>query len=371
MGSVAAARYCANGERCVAHPRTGSPTKLRSSSTDEICDPCQEAGRESEQTPAGHEELFRAARALLDNKIEEERTIIPTLVLAAASDMDRKFKQQYEFIDQQYRRVGRAVVEAYGDDDAWEEVERAFVLSFQGIEPCTPVDHVPIIQSSLIGLSVQPDKSDRYVPLEGDSLVKSIILEVYKGTVEPEQIADSYLDVLRLFSLPHTSTEAVFACELTDTGLRLVVRSAEEDPDLHPGVGSMIHPNILATAEGAVKKRQPAFPSPLWVAAIYKGLKALRLAPAKREGGDPHESENLIPAVVAYYMGSRSLKLDKSEKARITALVRSCLLESRQQSNEAGNQRLNLWRTLGTVLPQVRDAEARITGDPTRLHKYF
>jgi hypothetical protein len=370
MGSIAAARYCANGKRCVAHPQTGKPTKLRSSSTDEICGPCREVGRGTELTPVGHEVLFRAARALLDNKVEGEHTIIPTLVLAAAIDKEQQLKHQNEFIDQQYKRVGDAVVEAYGSDDAWEEVEKAFLLAFQGVEPCAPVDGVPVIQIPPIGLSVLPDKSDSYVPLEGDTLVKGVILDVYKGTVEPEEIADLYMNVLRLFSLPHTSTVAVFACELTDTGLQMIVRPAEEDPDLHPGVGSVRHPNIISTSEGSLKKRQPAFPEPAWVAAIYGGLKAQRFAPPKRGGGSPQEPENLIPAVVAFYMGGRSQTLDNTEKGKITELVRRYLLESRRDSNQA-NQRLNLWRTLELVLPKVQGAEARLMRRVTRLRKYF
>jgi hypothetical protein len=246
MGSVAEARYCARGERCVQYdPQTGNPEKLSRYNKNDICEQCRKAGRKSEQTPAGHEELFRAARALLDNKIEEEHTIIPTLVLAAAADLDRQLKQQYRFSNQLYRRVGHAVVEAYGNDDAWEEVERAFLLSFQGIEPCTPVGGVPVIKISPIGLSVLPDKSDSYTPLEGDSLVKGIVLEVYQGTVEPEQIATAYRDVLRLFSLPHTSREAVFACELTDTGLRMGGAARRRGPGPAPGRWIYIPPEHL------------------------------------------------------------------------------------------------------------------------------
>jgi hypothetical protein len=135
-------------ERCVWYEREGKPEKLSKSNPDDICEQCKKAGRKLEQTPAGREELFRVARALLDNEIEGEHTIIPTLVLAALCDKEAQLGQS------SYRQVGRAIVEAYGNDDAWKDVERAFLLSFHGIEPCPPVDGVPVIRIPPMGLSV-------------------------------------------------------------------------------------------------------------------------------------------------------------------------------------------------------------------------
>jgi hypothetical protein len=50
----------------------------------DVCEKCQRAERDgTAPLPSEHQELFRAARVLLDNGIENEDEIIPILVLAA------------------------------------------------------------------------------------------------------------------------------------------------------------------------------------------------------------------------------------------------------------------------------------------------
>src|SRR5687767_2680236 len=85
MGSVAEPRHCENGERCVKYdPTSRQAEKLSRYNREGVCEACQreEAVRHEETSPE-HAELFRFARLLFDEGIEDEDQIIPTLVFAA------------------------------------------------------------------------------------------------------------------------------------------------------------------------------------------------------------------------------------------------------------------------------------------------
>jgi hypothetical protein len=249
MSSVPKPR-CAKGEDCYHVRKLRSEKPATVAHQGDLCEKCVLQGPSLEETPEGHRELFRVARALLDHRMEGEQTIIPTLVLAALSDMD-----------QQYERVGRAIVESYGKVEAREELTKAFLLSFEGIVPSNLVSGVPLVERLPLGLAMLPDETDRYVPLGREALFKGIKLVVYEGGVTPAEVAEQYEKVLRLFSLPYTEHLADVAYERTDVGLLMVVRPAEEDPDLRPIMRSG-NPNIFANVpEGPPRKRQPAFPA--------------------------------------------------------------------------------------------------------------
>jgi hypothetical protein len=81
MGSVAE-RLCARGAACyqVRVLQLEEPPKLRATRQSDICEKCEEELAGGEEPLQEHKELFRA---LLDNGIENEHEIIPTLVLAA------------------------------------------------------------------------------------------------------------------------------------------------------------------------------------------------------------------------------------------------------------------------------------------------
>src|SRR5215208_7093971 len=84
MGRVAK-RRCARGAACyqVRVLQLEEPPKLRATRQSDICQKCEEELAGGEEPLQEHKKLFRAARALLDNGIENEDEIIPTLVLAA------------------------------------------------------------------------------------------------------------------------------------------------------------------------------------------------------------------------------------------------------------------------------------------------
>jgi hypothetical protein len=78
-------RYCRRGLNCwhVRHGGSDGPIALGRSHTDDISDRCNYNANDSE-VPEEYTELFRTAKALFDNDVEDEDEIIPTLVFVEA-----------------------------------------------------------------------------------------------------------------------------------------------------------------------------------------------------------------------------------------------------------------------------------------------
>ena len=105
MESVAKPR-CARGQNC-SHirdfPHIDEPIKVLHE--DALCGRCQRAEHDGTAFPEPeHQELLRAARALLGNGIENEVEIIPTLVLAANVSQMPRLEHISDELDKEGRR---------------------------------------------------------------------------------------------------------------------------------------------------------------------------------------------------------------------------------------------------------------------------
>src|ERR671912_185304 len=140
MGSVAKPR-CARGQNC-SHirdfPHIDKPPTVAHEGA--LCDRCQRAEHDGTAiSEPEHQELLRAARALLDNGIENEDEIIPTLVLAAnvgqmshlehirdeLAKAGRESKARGELVDELYSVSGGSVMSSGRVVDGVPLVQRA------------------------------------------------------------------------------------------------------------------------------------------------------------------------------------------------------------------------------------------------------
>ena len=359
------------GEFCVHVLRSNSPgpATLKSSQTRPLCRRCIDAGyRQGDiNVLSQHEGLLRAAEVLLDHKeLYDKDEIIPTLVLAANSDLSRAV---FEGVVRPsiFENVASALVEDYGNDEAWEELEQAFFDSFLGMKPYKAVDGVAVVKRDRLTMSIKPDKTDWYEPYGGGELFDSVIIQVCEGQVEPSEVSELYLEILQLYSLPSAPGRMTFSSHSDSECLRIVVRP-EEDPDLHPSLtyGS----GVVLSPQGSLLKPQPAFPHPDDVAAFYRMLKENRHTPQKQERGPLPVPYNLIPAVVAWYLRGHTEYVHRARKAEVTRLVRAHLLDPRYPRIPR-KEKLDLGRDLSKALPHILCAERAFVARLGFLRKYF
>jgi hypothetical protein len=301
-----------------------------------------------------HEVLLRAANILFANEITRDSIIIPTLVFADFLDMNP-----------QYRLIAELFVEARDNKQAWKELQATFLGAFDSIELFDIVDGIPIIRRSPIVVRAILDRSDQYAPFERDMLVKSIVIEIYERRVDPEQVAEEYRAVLQWGSLPQTSNRASVTWDHGEDYLRLLIRPGL-DPDLHP-ILNYGDPNIFPGPDG-LYKRQPPLPEPSRVGAAYKQGPA---APGRERGSNSFAPHNLIPAVVAWYVGGRyKLLKDQAVRQRTEKLVSSYLRES-CGADLPIKTRSTLRRDLEKAHPQIVSVEEELSIRGMRLNTFL
>ena len=102
------------GSQCTqARFLDGEPARLRSTSSSKLCARCEEARLSPDDAPKEHDELFHAARVLLEEVGADEELIIPTLVFAArASVGDPPWLAQLKDL----------FLKAGGRSEAWESL---------------------------------------------------------------------------------------------------------------------------------------------------------------------------------------------------------------------------------------------------------
>jgi hypothetical protein len=150
MVSVAKPR-CARGHNC-SHirdfPHIDKPPKVAYDGA--LCDRCRYNTNDSE-VPEKYKELLRTAKAPLDNGIENEDEIIPTLVLAANVGQ----MPHLEHIRDELAKAGRR------ESKAWTEVDGELYSAFGGLVMSSGnvVDGVPLVQRTPFRISVTTDKN--------------------------------------------------------------------------------------------------------------------------------------------------------------------------------------------------------------------
>jgi hypothetical protein len=150
----------------------GRAPKLRATRQSDICEKCEEELAGGEEPLQEHKELFRAARALLDNGIENEDEIIPTLVLAANVGQ----MPHLEHIRDVLAKAGRRESKARGElVDELYSVFGGLVMSSGRV-----VDGVPLVRRTPFRISVTRDKNEA---------IEEIAFDVFKRSVTHEEVA--------------------------------------------------------------------------------------------------------------------------------------------------------------------------------------
>jgi hypothetical protein len=289
MVSVAKPR-CARGQNC-SHIRDFShidkpPTVAHEGA---LCNRCRYNTNDSE-VPEEYKELFRAARALLDNRIENEDEIIPTLVLAANVGQ----MPHLEHIRDELAKAGRESKARGGLVDELYSVFGGSVMSSGRV-----VDGVPLVQRAPFRISVTKDKNEA---------IEEIAFDVFKLSVTHDEVRKWYEWYLNLEGLDYDLNDLSRGVVTYKTDNReffsLIARPEEMSVDGHG--------HILPIIEGVRK-----FPHPQAVAGMYKGLRGLmkfsELPPLLmgRQRGPTIMPHNLVPACVAWYLFERGRLLEE------------------------------------------------------------
>jgi hypothetical protein len=292
MVSVAKPR-CARGQNC-SHirdfPDIDKPPTVAHEGA--LCGRCQRAEHDGTAVPEPeHQELLRAARALLDNGIENEDEIIPTLVLAANVGQ----MPHLEHIRDELAKAGRR------ESKAWAEVDGELYSAFGGLVMSSGrvVDGVPLVRRTPFWISVTRDKN---------GAIEEIAFDVFKRSVTHEEVRKWYEWYLKLESVDydlHDLSRGVVAYKTDNRKFfRLIAWPEERSVDGHG--------HFLPVNEGVRK-----FPHPEAVAGMYKGLRGLmkfsELPPLLmgRQRGPTIMPHNLVPACVAWYLFERGRLLEE------------------------------------------------------------
>jgi hypothetical protein len=223
MGSVAKPR-CARGQNC-SHirdfPHIDKPIKVLHEGA--LCDRCQRAEHDVTAFPEPeHQELLRAARALLDDGIENEDEIIPTLVLAAnVSQMPR-----LEDIRDELVKAGRESKARAELDSQLYSVSGGWMWSSGRV-----VDGVPLIRRAPLWITGAKDKRGQ---------IEEIAIDVFKRSVTCEEVGKWYEWYLKLvkhdYDLNDLSRGVVAYKTDNQEFFRLIARPEERSVDPDGGV---------------------------------------------------------------------------------------------------------------------------------------
>ena len=314
------------------------PPKLRATRQSDICEKCEEELAGGEEPLQEHKELFRAARALLDNGIENEDEIIPTLVLAANVGQ----MPHLEHIRDELAKAGReskARAELVGQ---LYSVSGGLIMSSGRV-----VDGVPLVRRAPFWISVTRDKGE---PIE------EIAFDVFKRSVTHEEVRKWYEWYLNRegvdYDLNDLSRGVVAYKTDNREFFRLIARPEERSVDTDG--------RILPITEGVRK-----FPHPEAVAGLYHGLRDLieftefPLLLAGRQSGPMLKPHNLVPACVGWYVADRGRRLEqRGALSQVTKILNEHLLAPR------GEQPANsLARNIPKVERAVLRFEHAIKGD--------
>jgi hypothetical protein len=316
--AVATSGYALVCRECWAGIVAGEPPR--------VCEP-----GDSDHVPAEerYEALLHAAKVLLAEGVTREEEIVPTLVWAARSWGLR----QLATATKRFADAGEATA-------AWADLKGRFMGAVGAFEPLRVADGVLILRWAPVAV---------VAVVNGDTgVTEAITVEVRQRSVKPEDVALQYAKYLREKGIPEDPAGLDIRAEASNGCLRLTIR---------PG-GDI----LLAGWSG-----QWPFSAPRYVEANYD---ALRGSPSKEGYGDaldgrwkgsPRKADNLIPAVVAWYMGERGRLIEQPRlRPTVARLLNEALLSpcgKQQLAEGASNSSDTVWRDAKLVDPFIRRAE--------------
>lgn len=245
---------------CVDHARAGMTTSYWPPT----------APTEEEPPPLPEErfgELFKAARILLKNHIEDEDQIIPTL--AFANEIGQGV-EHLTSLQKSFQRID-------ADTETWRRKADWLASCYASLRPARVVDGVLILErlSASVNIANEPETE----------APRKILINIYahRRPTEPEHLAALYGRVLSDAGIPHTASQSgQFGFEFQAKGLQIFISS---DPS-----------NALD------------FPHPKVVGGVYRMLLGSPSGDgfarhlATRTRGSAPSADNLIAACVAFYL---------------------------------------------------------------------
>jgi hypothetical protein len=336
------------GERCTQYQMLGMPAKLSKGNPNSICFACEKADRKagtiSETVPPEHEQLFRAGRVLLNEGIDGEDKIVPTLVFSALSHKVPDLKE-----------MGCLPVGAREGDEAWANFKGRLYDVFDTLRAWGVAQDVLILRRLPLALLYFHD--------EDNATVKSITIDVYDKSVTPKEIAGFYERALSREKIRHVSGRGGSMWALRPRSVKILLRPVQE-PELY-GMREEI-PLI-----GAPKEQAP-FPDPQEAAYRYRMLLDAGHVPSVRaKEGQYFKPYNLVPAVVAWYVGKRGAALGDAQLKRTTReLLNEQLLKPCADCIPI-RTRDNLWEDVAKVEVQILRIEKEIQGRFPSLSSYL
>jgi len=277
-------------------------------------------------------ELLRVARVLFANNVAEEERIIPTLAFAnrasALSEL-KSLRDQFAKIED-----NGAVREQFSTD---------FYQRFRGLMPVAVSDEVLILRRVPMFLNA--------VTYSGATVVKEVVIDVFRRSVKPEEVAERYERWLVAENLAYDeSDQGTFSWAFADAYLAMTVAPGKE---LNEG----------QVARFPSSGRQLMFPPPQLVAELYRSLKGsvhrnrfrgLAYALEGRQSGHPTSPNNLIPACVAWYLREPG---GISNKHKLARLINQHLLAPCGEKEIGVTSDYAIWKNIDKVANSIKRVE--------------
>jgi hypothetical protein len=268
------------------------------------------------------DELFRAARMLLEIRAEEDQ-IIPTLALAneIGQEVSHLVAARARFV-----KIG-------GDGEAWNNEANKFVRRYGSLRPVRVVDGMLILERLPVSVTVENDPDDE--------VLHEVTISVYahRRLAKPDHVASLYEKTLRAAGLPHDEQRTGhLGFDFHNRSLRITIRN-----------GSIAE--RLDRPRPTFRIDKAPFPHPRIVQEFYRMLLGSPSGDgfarhlAIRTRGGPPAAEHLVPACVAFYL--RAYGEIRSRKEIHRLLNEHVLRESGKQLPEEahGSSETNqLWR---------------------------
>ena len=306
-------------------------------------------------------ELFKAARVLLREGIDQEDQIIPTLALANLTyDLAHLTDEELPFPD-----VRLHFKKPAEDSEGWDRWVDRWVSAYGSLRPVRMVGEVLILERLPISIEIEDDLQEIEQP-------KEVFLSVYRHRhpAKPEHVASLYEKTLSEAGVPYGEVDTGrISFELTDIDLLIVIERGRKRRLVPSPKGSGWRLEIDVAP----------FPAPRMVQEFYQMLLGkpsgegfYRKLATRTRGGAPN-ADNLILACVAFYLKHSGNIKSRKEIHRL--LNERVLCEERYRHKaipEGGytsSEASQLWRDANDhtkVRKPLRNAELAL-GSPYEL----
>jgi hypothetical protein len=293
-----------------------------------------------------HAELFRVARALLDNDFRDAQEIIPTVVFAAVSVGDPHLEELKDSLAANDLMSERGRV-----------LRQRFARAFEFHTIWAFSDGVPIIRRNPVHTAAMR-KND------GRKEIEKITMDVAVISATAQQVAEHYENALELFSVdtcsPFRGEQGMIGWQVEPGVIHMAIYPTLADPPIRGPLA-----RALRQRE---RRKHPSFPPPAMVKQAYDLLRGSNekgkfqgFGRSVLPGNLTHqpEAKTILPACVAWYLAGRKRPDDPQTKKKIAELLnrhllKPCGLESLAPGGSGFNQ---LWGNVGKHAETLNDVE--------------